>query len=239
MKAARASAPAGDPEAANFCKAVCGLCGDAVRLLTSEAVPVGADLSCGNCGCPISVEFGTFAPIKAVECCQRETTGLAAAPSEAASSLPAADDSSPEELFLTAARAHLRRLQPSPLSASERHSAGPLDFQPPAVSPGLLHQQPRGTVLRRTNIYLDGSSGSSVLRLLELPHANTERALDGAAPRGPEALYREADMLVICGTCQHLFIEPPAHGQLLPGNPCICCAAKSPRIPALPYAALR
>ncbi|CDI81352.1 WD-repeat protein, putative [Eimeria praecox] len=161
-----------------FTKADCGLCGVNVPLLTSEAVPLGADLCCGSCGSPVTLEFGSFSPITAVEFTMSDISGSTQEHFANASSLPA-EDIIPDEQFLGAARGGLLHLHAG-ASYSKEHSFGPLEFKPPVLSPDALLQQPHEKVLRRMNTHLEGTSGCRTLRLLRLPHAEAEQALYGS-----------------------------------------------------------
>lgn len=239
LKAAQASATAGKSPAlapACFWKTVCGYCNGALPLLTTEAIPLGTDLCCGDCGCPLTMEFGTFSPIRAIECRR-------SAAAQPANESPKAMSAAPfrtgvEELSLEASRMQVAPLPASSSSAGKRRT-GPVEFQPPVLSPSSLQLEPRETLCWRTKLHLEGSSSPRVLRLVQLPHAALQRATDTHRPHGSEPAIEATDMLMTCDNCCHLFIEPPAHGQLLPGDPCICCAAAGPRVPILPCAALQ
>ncbi|KAL8427605.1 hypothetical protein Efla_005780 [Eimeria flavescens] len=214
-----------------FRTTVCGLCSASVWLLTSEAVPLGADLSCGQCGCPIVMEFGAFAPVKAVEVRRPDASQTAGEP-VGPSSYGDADGTS-KEVFIAAVQQQMV-LQRKPPSSAELPT-GPLAFQSPILSAGVQIQQPRETLFSHPNAELD-DFGSCMLRLLELPHAQAEQA---AATEAAAHTPGPTDMLTACSKCRHLFIEPPAHHQLLPGDPCICCGTTAPRTPVLPCAALQ
>ncbi|CDJ51313.1 WD-repeat protein, putative [Eimeria brunetti] len=217
-------------------RAVCGLCGAIVPLLTSEAVPLGADLSCGNCGNPVTIEFGTFAPITAIEFSTCDIAGSTKEHFGNPSSLPAKEIVS-DELFLASARKGLLRLREAAPCNRER-SFGPIEFEPPSISPDVLLQQPPEKVLRRTNSYLEGTSGSRTLRLLRLPQAEAEQAICGASIAEDAALpYPET--LVTCSSCSHLFIHPPAHQPLLRGDMCTFCSTKGSLTPIIRCHALK
>ncbi|XP_026194212.1 intraflagellar transport protein 122 homolog [Cyclospora cayetanensis] len=217
---------------------ICVLCGTTVPLVTSEALPLGVDISCGSCGCPISLEFGTFAPLAAVEYCPQNESEQSSLPTGTELS-PDAKGCSVDEQFLTIARRSMLRRQASTSSPHIASIPGPVKFQPPLLSAKAIQQQPREKILWRNNKCIEGSRGSRVLRLLGLPHTPAERALHNATQHEPAAEAVEVDMLMACATCSHLFIYPPAQGQLLPNNPCIFCATISPRTPILPCFALR
>ncbi|CDJ30789.1 WD-repeat protein, putative [Eimeria mitis] len=213
-------------------RAPCGLCGAVVPLLTAEAVPLGADLSCGKCGSPITMEFGTFAPITAVEfsMCKASEEQFADI-----SSLPTKDIVS-DELFLAAVRGNLLHLRAA-ASYDKKRSFGPLEFQPPSVTPDVLLNQPPEKVLRRTNNYLEGAAGSRTLRLLRLPQTAAEQALSSACI-AERATTRYPETLMTCGTCSHLFIHPPAHRPLLRGDMCTLCSTKGSLTPIIQCHAL-
>ncbi|KAL8448241.1 hypothetical protein Emag_004009 [Eimeria magna] len=236
VKVARAAARVGrgpEEKPTGFSWAPCSLCGASVPLLTSQAVPLGADMSCSNCGCPLVIEFGSFAPVAAVEVSPDEASpnpqGFA----------PLAhlekEEENAREVFLDAVQKQVRE-QPPPFRPSDQQATGRIEFKPPKVSRSLLCQQPRETVLSLPQAGVEGNSQSRTLRLLGLPHAEAERA---AAAEGTPAGPGPADMLTACSRCHHLFLEPPAHAQLLPGNPCICCGTTGSRTPILPCAALK
>ncbi|KAL8435801.1 hypothetical protein ACSSS7_002178 [Eimeria intestinalis] len=234
VKVARAAASVGrgpKEKPTDFSWAPCGLCGAPVPLLTSLAVPLGADISCPKCGCPLVIEFGSFAPVAAVEVCPDEV-----APTS--KGLPGAaciekEEENAKEIFLDAVQRQVR-VQPPPSSAQQ--PPGPIEFEPPKLSLSLLRRQPREAVLSLPQAGIEGSSQSRTLRLLGLPHAEAERA---AAAEGAAAGPGTADMLTACSKCHHLFVDPPAHAQLLPQNPCICCESTAPRTPILSFATLK
>ncbi|KAL8275963.1 hypothetical protein Esti_000079 [Eimeria stiedai] len=236
VKVARAAARAGrgpDEKSTDFSWAPCGLCGAPVPLLTCLAVPLGADLSCSNCGCPLVIEFGSFAPVAAVEVCPEEASPTSEG--FAGSEHLETGEESAKEIFLEAVQKQVR-LQAPPPPPSAQQPTGRIEFIPPKLSLSLLHRQPRETVLSLPRAGVEGSSQSRTLRLLALPHAEAEQA---AAAEGAAAGPGPADMLTVCSKCHHLFVEPPSHAQLLPGNPCICCGTTAPRTPILPCAALK
>lgn len=214
-------------------KAVCGLCRASVTLLTSEAVPLGADLSCGKCGCPITLEFGTFAPIMAIECRRVDSAELV----NGHLSFPSGKDFSPDELFLETIKESV--IQPVASRPSLKEEPfGPVEFQPPALSQSFLRNQPREKLIWRTNSGLEGCTGSNILRLFGLPHSKAEQAIHATFLQDSEAALRDPDMLMACGTCSHLFIQPPAYQMLSSGNLCIFCASDCPFTPILQCAAL-
>lgn len=212
----------------------CSLCTSSVPLLTSQAVPLGLDLSCGTCGCPLTIEFGRFSQIRAVEFCQGDELQGANVPS-CGSQITAINDDA-KEGFLAAAREQLVLLSTS-ASENER-SPGPAEFRPPVICPTLSSMQPRESLLWRSNKSLEGTYGFRVMRLLEASDGGAESA-SAPSSRSPEPAAAAVDMLVACSKCGHLFIEPPAHKQLLPGDPCICCGALGSRTTILPCAPLR
>lgn len=213
--------------------AVCGLCRTSVTLLTSEAVPLGADLSCGKCGCPITLEFGTFAPIMAIECRRVDSPELV----NGHLPFPSSSAFSPDELFLETIRESV--VQPAATRPSPKEEPfGPVEFQPPALSPSFLRSQPREKLIWRTDSGLEGCTGSNILRLFGLPHSKAERAMHATFLQDSETALRDPDMLMACGTCSHLFIQPPAYQMLSSGNLCIFCASDCPFTPILQCVAL-
>ncbi|KAL8449041.1 hypothetical protein Emed_003393 [Eimeria media] len=237
VKVARAAARVGkgpEEKPTEFSWAPCSLCGAPVPLLTSQAVPLGADLSCAKCGCPLVIEFGSFAPVAAVEVCPDEASP--ASEGFAAIAHLEKEEENAREVFLDAVRKQVRE-QPPSNPQSDQKTAGRIEFTPPKLPRSLLRRQPRETVLSLPQTEVEGSSSQPrTLRLLGLPHAEAERA---AAAEGAAAIPGPADMLTACSKCHHLFLEPPAHAQLLPGNPCICCGTHDTRTPILPCAALK
>lgn len=239
VKAARVSALP-DSNLRDACgaltRAACGLCGAMVPLLTSEAVPLGADLSCGNCGSPVTMEFGTFAPVTAIEFSMCDISGPTQEHFGNVVSSPA-KKIVPDDLFLAAAREELLH-QREAAPHNKIRSFGPLKFEPPSLSPDVLLHQPPEKVLKRTNNYLEGTSGSRTLRLLRLPQAGAEPAIYGAfIPTGGAMQYPET--LMTCGACSHLFIHPPAHRPLLRSDTCTLCSTKGSFTPIIRCHALK
>ena len=182
------------------------------------------------------LEFGTFAPITAIEFSMCGIPGPAEK-SFGDVSPPPAKETVSEKLFLAGARKgllHIRAAAPY----TKKCSFGPLEFKPPALNPDILLQQPPEKVLRRMNNYLEGTSGSRTIRLLRLPQAEAEQEIFVASSVATGALQLPATLMA-CGSCSHLFIHPPAHKALLREGVCTLCSTKGSFAPIIRCHALK